>query len=92
MHSIILNASVEKIGMLYMNVVSIRSSPTQVVEKVKAAYGELTEHDAHMDILREIDDTLHAISADKKKPSDDSKAHEKHEREGHISKDPACPA
>eukprot|EP00971_Amphidinium_carterae_P165501 3280778-Amphidinium_carterae.1 len=44
-----------------------------------------------MDILRKIDDTLHAI-LDKKKPSDDSKAHKKHKKEEHISKDSACPA
>eukprot|EP00971_Amphidinium_carterae_P237161 4707070-Amphidinium_carterae.1 len=45
-----------------------------------------------MDILREIDDTLHAISTDKEKPSDDSKDHERHERREIIFKDPACPA
>eukprot|EP00971_Amphidinium_carterae_P306617 6093215-Amphidinium_carterae.1 len=44
-----------------------------------------------MDILREIDDTLHTKS-DKEKPSDDSKDYERHEREEHNSKDPACPA
>eukprot|EP00971_Amphidinium_carterae_P135076 2677060-Amphidinium_carterae.1 len=45
-----------------------------------------------MDILREIDDTLHAILADKEKPSDDSKDHKRHEQEEHISKDSACSA
>eukprot|EP00971_Amphidinium_carterae_P038375 754604-Amphidinium_carterae.1 len=45
-----------------------------------------------MDILRKIDDTLHAISTDKKKPSDNSKDHKRLEQKAHISKDPACPA
>eukprot|EP00971_Amphidinium_carterae_P220697 4381551-Amphidinium_carterae.1 len=45
-----------------------------------------------MDILQELDDALHAIASDKENPSDDSKAHKKHERDGHLPKDPACPA
>eukprot|EP00971_Amphidinium_carterae_P046127 907934-Amphidinium_carterae.4 len=71
-------------------------SPTQVVAQVKAAYGELTEHDAHMEVLREMDDALHEMTEhqdlEKNKPKDDGKARELHEREGHLPKDPACPA
>eukprot|EP00971_Amphidinium_carterae_P169617 3360360-Amphidinium_carterae.1 len=72
----------------------------QVISAVRAAFGELTDRDAYLEILHQIDDTLHEISEhhdldlkpDAKHPKLDPIDKERHEREGHLPKDSSCPA
>eukprot|EP00971_Amphidinium_carterae_P169616 3360359-Amphidinium_carterae.1 len=72
----------------------------QVISSVRAAFGELTDRDAYLEVLHQIDDTLHEISEhhdpdlkpDEKHPKLDPLDKERHEREGHLPKDSSCPA
>eukprot|EP00971_Amphidinium_carterae_P290318 5764235-Amphidinium_carterae.3 len=71
-------------------------SSKQIITSVKAAFSEVTDHDAYVEVLHQIDDALHDITEHHdlrvlpKKA--DGKKLEAHERAGHIPKDSACPA
>eukprot|EP00971_Amphidinium_carterae_P042379 832863-Amphidinium_carterae.1 len=69
---------------------------TQIITSVKAVFSEVTDHDAYVEVLHQIDDTLHEITEHHDLSTtpdiDSTKKHETHERAGHLPKDPACPS
>eukprot|EP00971_Amphidinium_carterae_P008968 177001-Amphidinium_carterae.4 len=67
---------------------------SQVIKTVKAAFSELDDQATSVDILHQIDDTPHEISAHtdltKRPHTNESKAKEVHERSGHTPECPVC--
>eukprot|EP00971_Amphidinium_carterae_P054305 1069858-Amphidinium_carterae.1 len=63
-------------------------SSKQIITSVKAAFSELTDHDAYVAVLHQIDDTLHDITEHHDlcvlPEKADVKKQEAHERAGHL--------